>query len=141
VTAFLDASLLAHALLPHQLTDEAVRAIDNAKQSGEELLVWDCHLVELLSVIRKFRNRGAFDHERAAETAQRALGFGLDVVSASMTSLERGFDLASRLGQPDTFDSTGYVLARELDADFWVSDRRFANAAVSAGLPGIRYVA
>lgn len=52
-----------------------------------------------------------------------------------------GFELAVRLGQSDTFDATGYVIAQRYGAEFWVSDVRFANAAAAAGLTGIRVIA
>jgi hypothetical protein len=54
---------------------------------------------------------------------------------------DRGFELARLLGETDTFDTTGYAVAEALGADFWVSDRRFAEAAAQANLPNVHFVA
>jgi hypothetical protein len=56
------------------------------------------------------------------------------------TVAARAMQVATRLGQSDTFDSTGYAIAERLGAESWVSDRRFANAAATAQLPGIRFI-
>jgi predicted nucleic acid-binding protein len=34
----------------------------------------------------------------------------------------------------------GYVVAEEIDGEFWTSDQRFANAARNAGLTRVRLV-
>ena len=95
-------------------------------------------LVEFLSLVRKLRTRGSLS-EAEAERVFASLAGGVTLVAMDEHDGLEGYALATQLGQSDTFDATGYVVARRLGAEFWVSDRRFANMATEAGLPGIRY--
>ena len=55
--------------------------------------------------------------------------------------LARAYELAKLLNQSDVFDAAGYATAEAYGADFWTSDRRFANAAQAAGLDNVRFIA
>lgn len=140
MTALLDASFLTHALLPGQQTTEATLALSEKQAGGERTLVWDGHVFEVASVLRKAVTRRRLDSANARAILQRVL-VEHAVVTANESLILAGFELASRLGQSDTFDATGYLVAAANGADFWVSDRRFANAAFAAGLPHVHYVA
>lgn len=136
----LDTSFLAHALVRLQMTAAAVREFERLESSDDPVLVWESSFVEFKSFIRKSITRRHLTSREGTEIVRR-LRFASRIVHATDDLLERGFELATRLGQSDTFDATGYVLAVANGADFWVSDRRFANAAFAARLPRIHYVA
>ena len=63
----------------------------------------------------------------------------VEPVNVTARSLQESWDLATRLGQSDTFDSMAYVVAVDQGATLWTCDRRFANAARAAGLTSVRY--
>jgi predicted nucleic acid-binding protein len=97
-------------------------------------------LVEFYSLLRKLVVRGRLEAQDAADIAAALLL--IPTIQAESTGADaiEGFRLAARLGQSDTFDATGYVVARRHGTEFWVSDRRFANAAATARLPGVRFI-
>jgi hypothetical protein len=96
--------------------------------------------VEFHSGLRKLWARRRISDLRAREVLSELVALEYDVGWVDGAA-DRGFDLASRLNQSDTFDSTGYAVAEALGADFWVSDRRFAEAVVRAALPNVRFIA
>ena len=58
-------------------------------------------------------------------------------VGTSPALLDRAWEIATLLGQSDVFDSLGYAVAEAEGAEFWTSDRRFANATAGR-LAGVR---
>lgn len=91
-------------------------------------------------MLRKLVARGSIAPNDAEGVFESLLGVEARVVGSGRETVRRGMELATRLGQSDTFDSTGYAIAERLGAEFWVSDRRFANAAAPARLPNIRFI-
>ena len=135
--AVTDTSFLSHALIPSQKTAEAEKAFDEALTAGRELFVSGPILVEFFSVLRKLVMRGNLAIIDANDI-RRALSRSVTGVwPATEHDAQSAFVLATRLGQSDIFDTTGYVIAQRNDAEFWVSDRRFANASTAAQLSGV----
>jgi predicted nucleic acid-binding protein len=62
------------------------------------------------------------------------------VVIEASDFAKASFELALRLGQSDSFDATGYAIAEAIGGELWTSDRRFVNAATSAGLTAARLI-
>ncbi len=96
-------------------------------------------LVEFASILRSLTVRRRLSGADSHVIFEALLGIST-LQSWHEEAPRRGFALVIRLGQSDTFDATGYAVAERLGAEFWVSDRRFANAAASAGLGGVRLV-
>jgi hypothetical protein len=76
-------------------------------------------LVEFGSLLRSFVARRSLTSRDASEIffsvdAMAALNYWDDTVAA------RAMQVATRLGQSDTFDSTGYAIAERLGAEFRV---------------------
>ena len=108
--------------------------------SAQDTIVLPPHvLVEFASMLRGFVVRGGMP-PREGKALLDALLDTTFLVYSHDDSYRRGFELATVLGQSDAFDATGYAIAERLNAEFWVSDRRFANAAASRTLPGVRFV-
>jgi predicted nucleic acid-binding protein len=135
----LDTSFLAHALIPTQRTLEAVEALRSLKASSEEVVVPLHVVVEFGSLLRKVVNQRRIAQHEAQAAFREVMELG-DTLSPSEETLLYGFELASRLEQSDTFDATGYALAEAVAGEFWTADRRFANAADTAGLTAHRLV-
>ena len=131
--------MLAHALIPSQRTTEAFEALRGAVETDDDLLVAPHILVEFTTALRKLEVRGSLTEHEVQNALADLSRLELRVLSR-VDAYPRGMELATRLRQSDTFDSTGYAIAERLGAEFWVSDRRFANAAAAASLPGIRFI-
>ncbi len=102
-------------------------------------LVPPAHVLEFGSLVRKAVTR----RELALECANAIVQDAIDLLEPSVWFPEtffRAYELASRLNQSDIFDAAGYATAETLDAEFWTSDRRFANAAAHAGLQHVRFI-
>jgi predicted nucleic acid-binding protein len=127
---------LAHALLPAQATAGASGALDRSLRARDDVVLPEHAFVEFGSLLRKSVTRRTLAPAEATQTLLSLFQIGR-LVSANGFTLRAAFDLATRLNQPDTFDTTGYALAQSLNAEFWVSDRRFFNAAQAAGLTGV----
>lgn len=139
-TKLLDTSFWSHALIPSQRTEEATAALHDLIVDDDEILVTPPVMVEFHSLLRKLTLRGTMTSADATTALADMAAYQPRVEWQSGAAVE-GFELAVRLGQSDTFDATGYVIAQRYGAEFWVSDVRFANAAAAAGLTGIRVIA
>lgn len=137
--AILDTSLLAHALLSTQRTEASEAVLHELIEGAAPIVVPPHVVIEFGSLVRKAVSRGRIEPTEAVAVFQDVMNLGRRA-SFSESVLERGFDIATRLGQSDTFDATGYAIAEALDGEFWTADRRFAAAAQSANLPGVRFV-
>jgi predicted nucleic acid-binding protein len=136
----LDTSFLTHALIPSQRTDDAANALAQLIRDGDRALVTDAHLVEFFSTLRKLVTRRSLGVADANAMRGQVSATISALIPVTEHDAHAAFVLATRLGQSDIFDTAGYVVAQRLGLEFWVSDRRFANAAAAAGLPGIRHI-
>ncbi len=71
----------------------------------------------------------------------RLLAMGIVIVPTDEAVILRAWDIATDLGQSDTFDALGYAVAEAYDGEFWTCDQRFANAAAGRDYPRLRFVA
>ncbi len=136
-----DTSLLSHALIPTQQTAEASEALRQALNDDVVLFATATVMVEFLSLLRKLTNKGTLSTRESDVIRQRLSATIAAFLPITEHDAHAGYLVAARLGQSDTFDATGYVLAQRHGVEFWVSDRRFANSASAAGLTGIRLFA
>ncbi len=132
-------SFWSHAIVPSQRTEGAASALTELILDDDEVLVTPLVLVEFHSLLRKLTLRGTLTSTDVANALADMASYQPRMAWEPGVELE-GFELAVRLGQSDTFDATGYVIARRYGAEFWVSDRRFANGAETARLPGVRFI-
>lgn len=139
-SALPDTSFLSHALLPSQQTPESTAALRQALDDGDELVATATVVIEFFSLLRKLSNRGVLSVTESDAIRQRVTATIARFVAVTEHDVHAGYRLASRLGQSDTFDATGYVVASRSGMQFWVSDRRFANAASAEGLDGVRFL-
>lgn len=125
--------------MPTQQTTDSVVALRDLILGSHDVILTPPTVVEFHSVLRKLCNRGRISDRRSRQvlSALEELEYG---VTWPEGAAERGFELATQLGHSDTFDTTGYAVAEALGAEFWVSDRRFADAAARANLPNVRFV-
>lgn len=138
-TVVLDTSFLAHALVPSQQTPESAEALVRLIASDDNIVIPAPLIVEFGSLVRKAANLGRV----SVVEAQEIFSYVFDlkaIMDVTPGLLSRGYEIAEKLSQSDTFDSTGYVLAEAVGGEFWTADRRFANAARAAGLSAVRYV-
>jgi len=134
----LDCSLLAHALLPTQRTEEAVGALREINLQGHELVAAAVLFVEFPSLLRRMVARGQLDRADGEAIFDIFRRLPIRSVNTSPGNLQRAWDLSKTLGQSDTFDSMGYAIAESENAAFWTSDQRFTNAAKTKNLSHIR---
>jgi len=131
-----DTSFLSHALVPSQQSAAALTTLGRSLTSNATRFVPSFALIEFGSLLRKAATRGSLSSAEANRLFAVAMA-AADVAQVEPSVLQSAYVLATRINQPDTFDTTGYALAQSLNAEFWVSDRRFYNAATAAGLSGI----
>lgn len=141
ISAFLDCSFLTHSLFPNQRTGSGILALASLVASGETLYAASSLYLEFLSLLRKGMNQRRFSDAEARLVLRDVLDVRLSWVPETPQVCLRAFELAQRLNQSDIFDCAGYVIAQSLGADFVTSDRRFAKAARTANLPGVRFIA
>ncbi len=96
-------------------------------------------MLEIASLIRKQINRGNMTANEGRDLLDDIID-ALEPAAWLPELLLPAYELASRLNQSDIFDALGYTTAEALDAEFWTSDRRFANAARQAALGNIRFI-
>ena len=130
----LDTSFLAHALIPAQRTTGAGDALRRLVTGDAPVFMCSSTLIEFGSLIRKLTTRQQLSVTESRDLMEQARDLATTFVAVSIEDVVEGFELSVRLGQSDSFDATGYVVAQRLSASFWICDRRFANAAQSAGL-------
>lgn len=135
----IDCSLLAHALIETQRTEQAQRAFADLIRNEVELIATPALLLEFSSSLLKLRNRGDLPAEQAQRLHRLVLSMHT-LVPLPVGVFERAWQVANELGQSDTFDALGYAAAEASEAEFWTSDRRFRNAAASRRLPGVVFV-
>jgi predicted nucleic acid-binding protein len=124
---------------PSQQTQDAADALTGLTGGDFDLVLTPPVLVEFDSVLRALLRRRVLTDLEAADVrlAVRELQAR---VEWRVGIEDRGFELARLLNASDTFDTTGYAVAEALGAEFWVSDRRFAEAAAHASLPNVHFV-
>lgn len=138
-TVVIDCSLLAHALIPTQQTPDAIAAFDEIHVHQHIMVAPAVLFSEFPSLVRKLVNRRTITREEGNAIFDEFRFFAIDSINVTQRSLMESWDLATRLGQSDTFDSMAYVVAVDQGATLWTCDRRFANAARASGLPSFRY--
>lgn len=116
-----------------------MEALETGTDARNSILVPGFLLIEFSTLLRKLSVRRGL--------SAREVGEIIDLVGQIIIPVPdlhglhaTALDLATDLGQSDTFDAAAYLTAQHYRADFWTSDRRFANAAERAGLPGFRYI-
>lgn len=134
----LDTSLLSHALISHQRTESAVNSLDELRREGHDPICADSMFVEFTSLLRKFVNQQRLSGQVAAVVLDELLEFRIELIPVHEALVRRAFEIATQLGQSDTFDAMGYAVAEAEGGEFWTSDQRFANAAHAQGLAGVR---
>jgi len=141
ISVVLDCSFLSHATIPSQSTDEALGALIQLVASGTPIIVTDVLVLEFGSLLRKLTNKGMLEAGFAEREFHKLVSMSATTMGVGTLWGERAFELARRLNQSDIFDCAGYVIAQSVGAEFITSDRRFANAARAANLPGVRFIA
>jgi predicted nucleic acid-binding protein len=138
ISRAVDTSFLIHALVPLQATPEATAELRDIRR--EELIASPGVHLEFASFLRKLLTRGLIDNGEGQEMLGVFLRLRVQPIPIGEAELREAWDLASLLNQSDIFDSMGYVLARQAEAEFVTSDRRFGNAAGAQSLGGVRYI-
>lgn len=115
-------------------------ALDALVRTDEPLTSTDALFLEYLSLLRKATNRGHVTSVEADRAFQELRHLDILIIPLDDHLLARAYELAKLLGQSDVFDAAGYAVAEAYGAEFWTSDRRFANAASAANLAAVRFV-
>ena len=135
-----DCSLFGHGWLPSQYTVTAEHAVAELAQRRLRRVSSLTLYLEFPSLLRKLVNRRQMASADARDLHERLLGLTIDIVPIDDALLRRAWDIATDLGQSDTFDALGYATAEAYDAEFWTCDRRFANAAAGRDYPRLRFI-
>lgn len=101
----------------------------------------DVLFIEYYSLVRKTINRGQVSSTEADSSIEEVRRLPTLIIPLDDHLLTRAYELAKQLGQSDVFDAAGNATAEAYGAEFWTSDRRFANAANAAGLANVRFIA
>ena len=118
-----DTSFLSHSLVPSQRVGDSTQALRAALDSEAEVFSTVVIVVEFFSLLRKLVNRGVLPLTDAAGVRRDFSATIAAFLPITEHDAHAGFLLATRLGQSDIFDATGYIVAERHDVEFWVSDR------------------
>ena len=135
-----DCSLFSHGWLPSQLTVPAEQALNVLRQSEVRVLSPAVLVTEFSSLLRKLMARRQVERALADRLLRDLLSFRIELVPTDEQLLLRAWDIATDLGQSDTFDALGYATAEAYGAEFWTCDRRLANAAAGRDYPRLRFI-
>ncbi len=108
--------------------------------TGRPLAAPDSLFLEYESLLRKAVNRRQITVREADNAFEDLRSLQVTIIPLDEPLLARAYELAKLLGQSDVFDAAGYATAEAYGAEFWTSDRRFANAANTANLGSVRFI-
>ena len=122
------------------MTATAAEALIQLGDPGIRRLTPAVLFSEFPSLLRKLIARRHLEVGEGARILRALIALKVEVVPTDERLILRAWDIATDLGQSDTFDALGYATAEAYDAEFWTCDRRFANAAAGRDYPRLRFI-
>jgi predicted nucleic acid-binding protein len=113
-------------------------ALDEIDRAGHAMVAAAVLFSEFPSLLRRMTAQGRLTTAEGQQLFDLFRRMPIESVNATPALVQQSWALANHLDQSDTFDSIGYVSARSTSSIFWTADKRFANAASSRKLTGIR---
>ncbi len=128
------------ALVPSQQSGAVIAAFETASFDAEyEWFVPSSVFLEFPSILRKFTNQRRIDAAEANDLLMIVQDLPGRRYGTTPELVQRAWDIATRAQQSDIFDSFGLAVAEEVDAEFWTSDLRFANATANFAADRVKY--
>ena len=131
-----DANLVLKLVLVEEGSDQAEAIWEKWAGEGVRVIAPPLLWYELTSALRVqvYRNRMTVEESRAALRTSLAL----NISPVTPTDLHlNAWELATRLGRPNAYDSHYLALAETHGCEFWTADMRLYNA-VKGQLPWVR---
>ena len=133
----LDASILVKLYLPEAGSEAAEALVYNALAIGDDLFGPAFLPAEVLSVLRRARQRGIIPLEQAEVAFDAFFSLPIDYVDGREV-YERAWRLAADLDLPVLYDAVYLAVAELREATFWTADESMLHLARAAGLPYVR---
>ncbi len=129
-TVVLDTNVVVRWLLPAQADPAAQALVQWCAANDVQIALPSQVTSEALATVRRSVIRNELSAEEGTTKVAELVDFSR--LCQMFTTVWEAFDVATRFGRPNTYDSEVYALAARLGAELWTADDRFVNSMGSA---------
>ena len=130
----IDAGIAAFTVLGGSINKATERAWAGWRKTHAELFAPQLWRFEVTSMLRKANALGDIKTHEAQDGLAAILAFNVTLVAPDDELCRSALRWAERLKQSAAYDGFYLALASRLQAEFWTTDRRLANAARQSGV-------
>ena len=94
-------------------------------EAADDLWAPEVLIQEVLNGVHRAERRNLLSRDAADEVVRKFFALGIETMSA-VPFVERARRMAREYRQPSIFDAVYLVCAKELGAEMWTCDRKFA---------------